>query len=67
MKSIEAVFPPMALRLLMQYDFSRQRTRNWKNIIERAVLLETTELLQPSNLPPTDFVNELFPTYLIPP
>ena len=35
----------------MQYDFPGN-VRELENIIERAVLLETTELLQPSNLPP---------------
>ena len=50
MKSIEAISAD-ALRLLMQYDFPGN-VRELENIIERAVLLETTELLQPSNLPP---------------
>ena len=50
MKSIEAISTD-ALRLLMQYDFPGN-VRELENIIERAVLLETTELLQPSNLPP---------------
>ena len=40
-----------ALRLLMQYDFPGN-VRELENIIEHAVLLETTELLQPSSLPP---------------
>ncbi len=39
-----------ALRLLMQHDFPGN-VRELENIIERAVLLETTELLQPSSLP----------------
>ena len=50
MKSIEAISTD-ALRLLMEYDFPGN-VRELENIIERAVLLETTELLQPSNLPP---------------
>ena len=41
---------PAALRLLMQHDFPGN-VRELENIIERAVLLETTELLQPSSLP----------------
>lgn len=39
-----------ALQLLMQYDFPGN-VRELEHTIERAVLLETTELLQPSNLP----------------
>ena len=49
MQPIKAI-PADALRLLMQYDFPGN-VRELENIIERAVLLETTELLQPSNLP----------------
>ena len=49
-KSVNAISAD-ALRLLMQYDFPGN-VRELENIIERAVLLETTELLQPSNLPP---------------
>ena len=49
MKSIEAISTE-ALRLLMQYDFPGN-VRELENMIERAVLLETTELLQPSSLP----------------
>ena len=40
-----------ASRSLMQYEFPGN-VRELQNIIERAVLLETTELLQPSCLPP---------------
>ncbi len=40
-----------ALQLLMQYDFPGN-VRELENIIERAVLLETTETLQSINLPP---------------
>ena len=49
-KSINAISAD-ALRLLMQYDFPGN-VRELENTIERAVLLETTELLQPSNLSP---------------
>ena len=49
MKSIKAISAD-ALRLLTQYDFPGN-VRELENIIERAVLLETTELLQPSSLP----------------
>ena len=49
-KSIKAISADV-LRLLMQYDFPGN-VRELENIIERAVLLETTELLQPSSLPP---------------
>ena len=49
-KSIKAISAD-ALRLLMQYDFPGN-VRELENTIERAVLLETTELLQPSSLPP---------------
>ena len=49
MKSIEVISAD-ALRLLTHYDYPGN-VRELENIIERAVLLETTELLQPSNLP----------------
>ena len=49
-KSINAI-SPNSLRLLMEYDFPGN-VRELENTIERAVLLETTELLQPRNLPP---------------
>ena len=49
-KSINAISAD-ALRLLMEYNFPGN-VRELENIIARAVLLETTELLQPSNLPP---------------
>ena len=48
-KSIKAI-SANALQLLMQYDFPGN-VRELENSIERAVVLETTELLQPSNLP----------------
>lgn len=49
-KSINAISPD-ALESLMQYDFPGN-VRELENIIEHAVLLETTELLQSSSLPP---------------
>ena len=49
-KSIKAISAD-ALQLLMQYNF-HGNVRQLKNMIERAVLLETTDLLQPSNLSP---------------
>ena len=49
MKSIKAISDG-ALLLLMQYDFPGN-VRELENMIERAVLLETTELLQPTSLP----------------
>ena len=49
-KSINAISLD-TLGLLMQYDFPGN-VRELENIIERAVLLETTEILQSSNLPP---------------
>ena len=49
-KSIKAISAD-TLRLLMQYNF-RGNVRQLENIIERAVLLETTDLLQPGNLSP---------------
>ncbi len=48
-KSINAISPD-ALESLMQYDFPGN-VRELENIIEHAVLLETTELLQSINLP----------------
>ena len=49
-KSIKAISAD-ALQLLMEYDFPGN-VRELENTIERAVLLETTELLQSSSLPP---------------
>ena len=48
-KSIKAISAD-ALQLLMEYDFPGN-VRELENSIERAVLLETTELLQSSSLP----------------
>ena len=48
-KSVRA-FAPEALQLLVQYDFPGN-VRELENVIERAVLLETTELLQAGSLP----------------
>ena len=50
MKSINAISSD-ALRLLMVYDFPGN-VRELENVIERGVLMETTELFQPSSLPP---------------
>ncbi len=50
MKSINMISAD-ALWSLMQYDFPGN-VRELESIIERAVLLETTELLQSSSLPP---------------
>ena len=47
-KSVRAISAG-ALQLLMQYDFPGN-VRELENVIERAVLLETTDLLQPNNL-----------------
>ena len=47
-KSIHAISAG-ALQLLTQYDFPGN-VRELENVIERAVLLETTDLLQPNNL-----------------
>ena len=49
-KSIKAI-SPAALQLLMQHGFPGN-VRELESIIERGVLLETTELLLPSSLPP---------------
>ena len=49
-KSIKAISAD-ALQLLMEYNF-RGNVRELENTIERAVLLETTELLQSSSLSP---------------
>ena len=50
MKSVNVISAD-ALRSLVQYDFPGN-VRELESIIERAVLLETTELLQSSSLPP---------------
>ena len=48
-KSI-SVISPEALQLLVQHDYPGN-VRELENIIERAVLLETEEMLQPGSLP----------------
>lgn len=48
-KSISGI-SPLALRLLLQYDWPGN-VRELENAIARAVLLETTEVLQVGNLP----------------
>ena len=50
MQSIKGISAD-ALQLLMQHDFPGN-VRELENVIERTVLLETTELLQSSSLPP---------------
>lgn len=49
-KSINGI-STASLRLLLQYDWPGN-VRELENAIERAVLLETTDVLQASNLPP---------------
>ena len=48
-KPVRAISPE-ALQLLVQYDFPGN-VRELENVIERAVLLETSGLLQPGSLP----------------
>jgi len=58
-KSI-AVISTEAMRLLVNYDWPGN-AREVENVIERAVLLETSGVLQPSSLPPEILsVRELF-------
>ena len=60
-----------ALRVLLQYDWPGN-VRELENAIERAVLLETTEVLQVANLPPqfsplgTGHDNHSAPTAVLP-
>ena len=54
-KSISGI-STAALRLLLQYDWPGN-VRELENAVERAVLLETTDVLQANNLPP-----QLLPT-----
>ncbi len=43
-------FSPKAMEMLMKYDYSRNNVRELENIIERAVVMERSQIIKPQNL-----------------